>query len=509
MTSVRTLLGLLALLGGAADSKYLQRDLERVAADWLAVAPPDLAEALDPLCDLRARTLRVAIVRTDDVAAKHGPGPEGIAKLVAAVKPKYLLLAGDADTVPTFLRRSAYTSEKFASDPDLATDHLFGAVTGRLPADTAGELSDMAAKIVEYETAARPGPWRRKVAFVTGEGGFGPLIDAILESQFSAVVTNNLPPGYDVEMAYAKPSSMYSWYPPKFNEKALDLLNEGSLFYAYVGHGMRSCFDDVRWNGFAYPILEAKDAKKVDVRNGLPVMVVIACNTGEYDSKLGDCIGETLFKRRRGPVAFIGGTRVTQPYGNALLGHHLVEQIFHARARTLGDAFWTAKGVVSGEDGSTLRKQADAIAGLVQGFGSLEAMRRDVVLHYNLLGDPALALPLPADEIRLLPRGMPGPGRLFTITGAARNGPVELTFECPRNRFHHPVDLAGDTVEAQLTRRYRNANDKVVARASATARDGAFEAELELPKDLKPGRYVLKASQDAAIGAIDVEIREP
>ncbi|MGH7339988.1 MAG: C25 family cysteine peptidase, partial [Candidatus Rokuibacteriota bacterium] len=439
---MRTALAVLIFLG--ADSKFVQRDLDKVKADYLIVAPPTFADSLDSLCEHRSKSYRVAVVRTDDVAAKFGAGAEGIAKLVAAAKPRFLLLAGDAEAVPTFLRPSAYTSERFASDRDLATDHPFGAVTGRFPADTVDELRAMVAKTVDYETALKPGRWQKKIAFVTGEGGFGPVIDTILESQFSSVVTDRVPPGYDVETAYAKASSKYCSYPPKFNDHAVSLLNEGALFYTYVGHGMRTSFDDVRYNDFSFPIFQAKDAARVEVRDGLPVMVVIACSTGQFDSKLGDCIGETLFKRPRGPVAFIGGSRVTQPYGNALLGRKLVDHVFHRKPTTIGEALWDAKAAVVERDESALRRQADALAALVQGPASLEPMRQDVILHYNLLGDPALVLRRPEETIELTPRGLPGPGRLFVVTGKAPPGPVEITFECPRNRFYHPVDLVGE-----------------------------------------------------------------
>lgn len=80
--------------------------------------------------------------------------------------------------------------------------------------------------------------------------------------------------------------------------------------------------------------------------------------------------------------------------------------------------------------------------------------------------------------------------------------------ECPRDRFCHPVDLQGEDAEARLTRRYAHANDKVVARAPADVIDGMFEAELELPADLKPGKYFVKAWTPKGVGAFVVEVAE-
>ena len=66
--------------------------------------------------------LDILSVRTDDIAAKFGPGPEGVAKLVKKVAPRFLLLAGDSETVPTFVLKGDYVSDRFSSDPDLATE---------------------------------------------------------------------------------------------------------------------------------------------------------------------------------------------------------------------------------------------------------------------------------------------------------------------------------------------------------------------------------------------------
>jgi len=499
---------LLLLIFCGAGSPYVERDLEKVSARYLIVAPPAFAESLDSLCDHRSKNYRVAIVRTDDIVAKYGPGPEGIAKLVQRVDPRFLLLAGDVEAVPTFIRKSEYVSDRFATDPDLATDHLFGPPAGRFPAKTADELKSMIAKTVEYETTLPPGRWQKKINFVTGEANFGALIDDVLERQFNAVVAGKIPPAYDVEAAYAKPASKYCYYPPKFAANALRMLNDGSLFYAYVGHGYRTGFDDVRYKDDSYPIFETKSVNDVEIREGLPIMVVIACSTGEYDSDGGDCIGESLFKRRRGPVAFIGGSRTTQPYGNGLFSHKLVEQVFAHQAATIGEALWAAKAAVIEKDTSPLRLQADAIATTIQGPGSLEPMRKDVILQYNLLGDPALRIRRPADGLELMPHGNPGPGRTFSVEGVAKTGPVELTFECPRDKFVHPVDLVGDTAEEQIARRYANANNKVVAKATASVADGRFDAEIELPEKLKPGKYFLKAYGPGTVGFREIVIPE-
>jgi hypothetical protein len=277
-----------------------------------------------------------------------------------------------------------------------------------------------------------------------------------------------------------------------------------------VGHGLRTCLDDVHYKGVNYPIFSSKDVKDVDVKAGLPIMVAIACYTGEFDSKTSDAIGEELLKRRRGPVAFIGGSRVTQPYGNALLGHAFVARIFQKKAATLGEALWGAKAAVLERDDSPLRRQADAVAAMIQLPQSLEPMRKDVVQHYNLLGDPALVVQRPTDDMEIETLGVPRPGGKLVVQGRSAEGPVELTLECARDKFCRPTTLEGEGLEKQLARRYANANNKVIVKTEAAARDGAFEAEIRIPEAIKPGKYYVKSFSPATggVGSKEIEISE-
>jgi hypothetical protein len=502
MSAVHFLAFLGILLAG--ESRHLVRDLDRVRADWLAVVPSGFDEALDPLGDRRASSMRVAYVRADEVAVGFGPGPEGIRALVERVKPRFLLLAGDADRVPTFRRPGAYRSDRFASDEDAAGDFPYGVPVGRLPADTPEELRGMAERIAAFE-GLPGGMWQKRIGFVCGQAGFNAVVDQAIERQFNQVVAQGIPASYDVEVAFADPRSKYGAYPPAFHENAMRMLNEGSLFYVYLGHGYRKSFDTVTYKDRTYPIFDEKRLGEIGVREGRPIMVVIACSTGEFDAP-EDCIGEAILKRPGGPVAFIGGSRTTQPYANALLSRHLVDQVFAKEAATLGEALHGAKEALLGQDASPLRMQADALAAMIQGPQALEPMRQDVVLHYNLLGDPATPLRRPGNDLELSVKGFPGPGRTFTVTGRAPDGPLELTFEVPRDRFAHPVELEGEDPAAAMARRYRNANRKWIVRVPAASMNGEFEAEVELPASVKSGQHFLKLWAADRATAVEVLI---
>lgn len=510
------------LLLALGDSAYEVADplSKENAADYLIVAPAAFVSAIDPLADYRAKQgYRVAIVTTESLAKQKKDVRDFVryaAREWKAPAARFLLLVGDADAIPSLERRSAYQTKKFANDEELGTDHLYGVLddgldaslaVGRFPADTKEEVATMAAKTIEYERDLKPGAWQKKINFVTGEAGFHPIIDAFIEAQFTSLVSENIPPGFDLEVAYSKPTSRYCPFPAKYNEHAVRLLNEGTLFYVYVGHGHRTGFDSLVWNGQEIPMFDLKNVKEVEVRNGLPVMFVIACSTGHFDSTIGDCIGEELVKRPRGPVGFVGGSRITQPYSSALFGRELIAQIFHERCETLGWSLVEAKKKVLADDFSKFRMTANAMAGGIQGPGNLEPMRRDCVLHYNLLGDPALRFRRPGDSIRLSAPAEVAPRSTALVKGTSpiREGRVRVALEVPRTKFAHPlprVVLGAPDFEERITERYRAANDKVVVFLEGDVKDGAFEVSLPMPHDLAEGDYFLKVTVLGELAAI-------
>jgi hypothetical protein len=511
---------LLLFAGLPQESKYRIPSLDGDRkVDYLVLSAETFANDCDALLAYREKQgLKVGIVtyaQVRDAAKGVEAGPDAILAVLKKIQPAwgvtYLLIVGDARGeekcfVPMREEAGGYFSEKYASEKELATDWAYATLggkdpvihVGRFPCDTSDELKVMIEKTLAYETKQKPGPWQRRISFITGEGGFGPMVDQLIEAQFTKIVSERIPPPYTVEVAYAQTTSKYCPYPPKFNENAVRLLNEGGLFYVYVGHGWREGCDQITFKSKNYDILSSKNAKDIDIPNGLPVMVVIACSTGFVDAKSGDCLGEVILKLAKGPPAFVGGSRVTQPYGNALLGKELVDAVFAKGDRTFGEMFDEARAKILAPDESGFRKTADNMAGAMQGKDSLEGMRNDVVRHYNLLGDPALKLRKPPETLALETLGIEAAGRTLTVKGKApfAEGRAMLSFECPREKFAREIPKISTNApdfEEKISKRYQDANDKAYARLEVELKEGAFTADVAIPEGLAKGAYVLKA----------------
>jgi len=514
---LRCVLAVVVLAAGSpaclgAGSKYLLRDpaaAQRV--DYLVLAGDKFADHMDVLAAHRERQgYAVGIVKVSAAKAGFASIRAFLAHAVTRWQkpaPSFLLIVGDVDAVPAVVKKGALRG--WNSSRDLATDFDYARPTdgrvrlhvGRFPCDTAKELAVMVRKTIAYETELPAGEWQHRLNLVASVGGYGKQIDSLLESMAMAIASSCVPAAYDMQAAYGSPNSPYCPYPPTFNNHVLEMFNRGSLFTIFAGHGTTRAVARLYWKARAYRIFGSGDAGALNVKAGLPILVVIACDTGRYDAS--DCLGETFFKVERGPVAFIGGSRVTQPYGNGLFAKALIDALF-GKAKTLGEAVTRAKQTVTAHRFSLFRLQVDTVGGMMQGAESLGPMRKDVVEHYNLLGDPALVIRRPKPDIKLAVNGS------TVRVGAPGRASVTLTLECDRLAFLHPIpkiDENDPRFREKITDRYRKAHDKIIRRWTVALKDGRGSVEFELPKN--PGRYFFKASAEGSVGSAALTVEPP
>lgn len=502
----------LALLFLQSDAPYLIREPaapQRV--DYLILAGDPFVDSLDELAAYRSKQgYAVGIVAVSSLKGK--PIREFLAHAVETwtkPAPTYLLLVGDVETLPTVVKKSE--DRGFLMESDLATDFDYACPlndldpllhVGRFPCDTVEELQVMIRKTIDYEANLDAGIWQKKVSFLAGMAGFSKEADAAIEKLFAQIVGGTIPAYYDVEVAYANPRSPYCPFPPRFNDNAIRLLNEGALLYVFVGHGSPDSVASFSWEGKKYDVLEDEHVSKIDVRSGLPVMVIIACSTGQFDAN-NDCLGEIYFKSLKGPVAFLGGSRVTHPYGNSLLGKELAFHLL-GDARTLGEGLTRVKRAILQHEADKLNKQIDfmsAMSGIKK--EGMEAIRKDGVRHYNLLGDPALVLRRPTPSIRLSFANN-------CVSVEAEGREVTLTLECAREKLAKPLekfDRKDPEYEKKVDERYRQANNKVLRSWTVSLRNGQGTQDVELPKDA--GIYSLKASAGGTVGSLEITVAPP
>src|SRR5581483_759475 len=137
----------------------------------------------------------------------------------------------------------------------------------------------------------------------------GALVDMAVESVAKSILCDQIPAAYCTSMTYASWRSPYCPDPATFGQTTLDRLNEGCLFWIYMGHSQRQFVDFMRVPHTHYPILTSRDVPRLQATDGATIAIFLSCYTGAFDSD--DCLAEQMLRSEGGPVAVLGGSRVT------------------------------------------------------------------------------------------------------------------------------------------------------------------------------------------------------
>lgn len=511
-----------------------------IPPDAVIIAPREFLPALTPLIEFRQKQgRRFAYVptssRADDLRA-------AIRSLARGRELKYVLIVGDAEPtgrmnpaiaarcVPTQLV-PAVVNVKYGSEPQIASDnwyadldddHLPDLAIGRIPADTPAELSRIVGKILAYEQNNDFGRWRQRVNFIAGVGGFSPLVDSVIETATSTLLTSGIPPTYDTSMTYGSWRSPYCPDPRLFHAMTVERHNEGCLFWVYIGHGQTTELDKVTIPGERFHILNVNDCGKLRAQSGPPIAIMLACYTAAFDQPQ-DCLAEQLLKAEGGPVAVYGGSRVTMPYAMGVMGTSLMHEYFQERQPTLGEAIVAAKRktmarIDDPENPVGLNRMLlDGVAAMISpNKGELEAERREHLHIFHLLGDPMLTLAHP-EEVELTAPSEVQPGQRLRIAGKSPlggKGVLELVCRRDCQKTDVPLRERYDPTDKALAAYqpvYQQTLDRSWGRWSLVLPAGEFATEITVPTNARGPchlRLAVGNQVSYAIGATNLYVRQ-
>lgn len=374
-------------------------------ADYIIVAHESLAAAVEPLAARRREQgLRVAVVKVGDVydAFSHGVfTPEAIRDFLldarerwARPAPRYVLLVGDGsydyrdhlktgapNLIPPALVQVRGGMET-AFDGWYVTPRSGPSVPcmaiGRIPAQTPADVACAVGKILAYEKAPEA-PWQKRVVLLADHARDDNEPD-IYEQAADVIRRNHIAGRLEVRSlalrkaeAIAKhdATAYREWVRANVTPALIGAINDGALVVEYQGHG-----DAEFWSRLH--ALEPGDLAAMRNEGRLPVFLEVSCFTGWFDNPRlpgGRCMAEQmLFLPAAGSVASIAASRL----GGMNIDVSLWDQWLREGRATLGDALlatWEQRW-------SEQRGFWPAIA------------------NYNLLGDPALRLRLPASVAR-------------------------------------------------------------------------------------------------------------
>lgn len=389
-------------------------------ADYVMIAHSRLIDAIEPLAELhRSRGLMVEVVDVEDVFDEFGHGlvhPEALRSFLAHAyhhwqrpAPRFVLLVGDASwdgknqvannanyadwtyrpgetrrfvknkttlyedaadrnhrgLIPTwnyhtYQGHSASDNHFVAVDGD---DRLPDLALGRLPVVEPAEVEQIVAKTIRYATSPEVGPWRRSALLITNESnGFQRQSDRLAERLAGE--------GFVAEKIYPASTEVSN---EAHTRQILDTFSRGQLLVHFLGHGGRYIWrtgpPDLKKN---HDLFTLDDLDQLEPTGRLPIVLSLTCYSAPFDHPNADSIGEKLLRiADRGAVAVFAASWRNSPSAN--WGRALFEALTTPGA-TVGEAIVSAKR---------------------------EVRSPMFVETYNLLGDPALPVALPAGEIEL------------------------------------------------------------------------------------------------------------
>ena len=460
-------------------------DVGRVVGqpDVLVVCPERFQPALGKWIEYR--TKQGHSIKVLSPAPTAAGVKDQILKIATGGTLKHVFLVGDSgdaqaqnvDLVPTDYV-AAKVNVLFGSEPEIATDHTYvdfdqdgiqDLSIGRLPVDSIAEIERFTERVIKYE-ADQSGDqqWRRRINLVAGVGGFGRVIDGMIERTTKQIITDLVPAGYETKMTYGSWSSPYCPDPRRFSDSSIERFNEGCLFWVYIGHGTRHRLDKVYMPDQSHEILNSQTVTKLKCRAGNPIAVFLACYTGANDDP-NDCLAETMLRQERGPIAAICGTRVTMPYAMSLLSLEMVHEFFEGEAQTLGQLMMLAKRrMVNGSDNN--QEYRHLIEGMGKTFNPLPGMLKEERLEHvqliHLVGDPLLRLKRP-EKIELHSPRQVTQGERIEVEGVVDSPgdvTIELAYQRDRLRYRPPRRKDYDSGErsfAQYQETYEQAQKLV------------------------------------------------
>jgi hypothetical protein len=458
---------------------------------------PGLKNSAQKLADFH-RTysgLEVLLVTTDEVYNEFSSGKRDVSSIRDLCRYfyqkdeqlKYLLLFGmgshdykstDGDAkhfIPIYQSRetfhiiNSYASDDYFGFMDdsegewnetSSGNHTMDIGVGRLPVRNLKEAEIVVDKIITYASDPKSmGNWRNRITLFADDGDSN-LHLRDTESTADSISTNyqslNIRKLYLGR--YRKVLNPGREYSADMSQALTKTINDGTLVFNYVGHGAP------RRLGFG--IIDAEQPKTWNNKYKLPFFITATCEFALADRPDVYSLGrEIVLMKDRGAIGIFSGTRAAYASSNKIIVSSLTNYLFDPTLR-LGDVIRKAKN------------------------GGLSGIFNR---HFIFMGDPALKLNIPTQEVRLSSVNGNLPTKRDTLTALSVNhleGEVTDRDGNLLSNFNGKIHLTVYNKEKTITtlgqidpiRTFRERDQELFSGITHVT-NGLFSVEFMLPKE--------------------------
>lgn len=349
----------------------------------------------------------------------------------------------------SFSRVRCYVNDGFfctlddgEGDSPLTSDKLDVAV-GRFPVRTANEAKILVDKTISYAQNNNAGAWENIAVFMGDDGNDNRHMS---DANDAASLVEQLNNGMLVKRvmwdAYTRVSTSTGNTYPEVTNLIKQYQQSGALIFNYSGHGAANSLSHER-------VLKLSDFQDFTNTN-LPLWITASCDIMPFDGQT-DNIGEiALLNPNGGAVAFFGTTRTVYVDRNKAINMAFLRALFtpqNGKFISIGEAQRIAKNslITSGQD------------------------QTENKLQYSLLGDPALVLNIPTQQV--IVDSINGIAIADSTTIQLRAGQVATVKGHILSQSHENSSFNGI-----ITAVVRDTKENIVCKLNDTSTDGASTA---------------------------------
>ena len=365
---------------------------------WLAVGPPRLIEAIEPLARHRRAEGLETIISAKSVEAALSSAPR---------RPTFLLLVGDDQPgeegqfwcLPTkhrqLYRWRASQAEEFAADAqwgDVDQDLIPDFAVGRIPARSRDDVERVVKKILAFETRQTT-PDDLRLVIWSGSPAYGPVIDGMATGVLLGALQSFTPRWAEPWVISADPNHALCGWPPDQPERFAASLAGNGVFGILMGHSSAENFLSMQHGVESIGFTTAHAKRYFSDAPPAPPVVLFACDAGKFDADR-PCLAETMLLSSGGPVAVIAATTESHPLTNYYSGFALLGALSKQQDR-LGLMWLAAQRRAAKDRNLLIERLLRDVEGKLEERIDIPKLRRDQMLMYALLGDPATRVRLP------------------------------------------------------------------------------------------------------------------
>lgn len=498
-----------------AQGRIANQDIHGLAVpDYILVTPPFLLTQANRLAQYHRQRnqLEVAVLTTTEIYQEFSsgqPDPSAIrnclkmfydrARTAGGSTPRFLALFGDAsfdyknrlqgntNLVPGYQHSasldplSTYTSDDFFGYLDDQEDinsqaiiNLLDIGIGRIPANQLSQATAYVDKVIAYHDRASLGPWRNKMTFIADDEDQNLHIEDAEIITATAAQANPLLDAEKIYLdAFTQETVSGAERYPVVNDLVRNRVINGTLIWNYSGHGsFRRLAEEV--------VLDQDQVNSWNNPNRLPLFITATCDFAPFDNPIAPSIGEDLLLREKtGAIALMTTTRLVFAFSNRVMNNNYLAIALAPKSdgsyRSLGEAVKEAKNF-------TYQNSTDIVNNR----------------KFTLLGDPALTLGFPALSIRAERiNGVPV-GQSDTLSAMEKvkiegvvtdaQGNIQTGFQGNAYTTVFDKERTTSTLGNDPGSPVRDfqVRDIVIFRGRSTVRNGRFELEFKVPRDLNP-----------------------